>query len=54
MDTLRLPGPSNPDVESIDDYKESFDYHCTDHGIAEERKKALFLMRIGQKMYTQK
>ena len=25
---------------------------CTAHGIADERKKALFLTRIGQKMYT--
>lgn len=52
MDTLRSSDPFDPDVESINDYKERFDYHCTAHGIVDERKKALFLTRIGQKMYT--
>ena len=32
--------------------KNSHCIYCTAHGIADERKKALFLIRIGQKMYT--
>lgn len=52
METPRLSDPFDPDVESIDDYKERFDYYCTAHEIADKRKKALFLTRIGQKMYT--
>ena len=52
METARSSDPFDPNVESIDDYKERFDYYCTAHGIADERKKALFLTRIGQKMYT--
>ena len=52
METARSSDPFDSDVESIDDYKERFDYYCTAYGIADERKKALFLTRIGQKMYT--
>jgi len=52
METARMSDPFDPDAETIDDYKERFDFYCTAHGIADERKKALFLTRIGQKMYT--
>ena len=37
----------NPAAESIEDYKERFDFHCTAHQIPEGRRKALFLTRIG-------
>ena len=44
--------PYEPTCEKIEDYKERFDFYCTAHGIAEGKKKALFLTRIGQKMYA--
>ena len=44
--------PFDPSSERIEDYKERFDFYCTAHGIAEGKQKALFLTRIGQKMYT--
>ena len=44
--------PFHPATKRIEDYKERFDCYCTAHGIAEDKQKALFLMRIGQKMYT--
>ena len=37
----------NPAAESIEDYKEWFDFHCTAHQIPEGRRKALCLTRIG-------
>ena len=43
METARSSDPFDSEMESIDDYKERFDYYCTAHGIADERKKALFL-----------
>ena len=43
--------PFDPSSERIEDYKERFDFYCTAHGI-EGKQKALFLTRIGQKMYT--
>ena len=42
----------NPDVESIDDYKERFDFHCTAHDIPQRRRKALFLTRIGREAFV--
>ena len=42
----------NPEVESIDDYKERFDFHCTAHEIPQRRRKALFLMRIGREAFV--
>ena len=36
----------DPAVETVDDCKERFDFHCTALGIREERQKALFLTRI--------
>ena len=42
----------NPDVETIDDYKERFDFHCTAHDIPQRRRKALFLTRIGREAFV--
>ena len=42
----------NPDVESIDDYKERIDFHCTAHDIPQRRRKALFLTRIGREAFV--
>jgi len=41
----------NPEVQSIDDYKERFDFHCTAHDISQRRRKALFLTRIGREAF---
>ena len=38
----------NAGVEDIDDYKERFDFHCTANQVADGRRKALFLTRIGR------
>lgn len=43
--------PLDPAVETVDDYKERFDFHCTALGIREERQKALFLTRIGRDVF---
>ena len=32
----------NPEVESTDDYKERFDFHCTAREIPQRRKKLYF------------
>ena len=37
----------NADVESIDDYKERFDFQCTANQVSEGQQKAFFLSRIG-------
>ena len=42
----------DPAVESVDDYKERFDFHCTALGIPEERQKALFLTCIGRDVFV--
>ena len=42
----------NPAVESIEDYKERFDFYCTAHQIPEARRKALFLTRIGRDAFA--
>ena len=42
----------NPDVESVDDCKERFDFHCTANQVSRERKKALFLTRIGRDAFV--
>ena len=42
----------DPTTDWIEDYKERFDFYCTAHGIAKDKQKALFITRIGQKMYT--
>ncbi|KAL5493850.1 hypothetical protein EMCRGX_G015084 [Ephydatia muelleri] len=42
----------DPTVERIDDYKERFDYYCVANGVGNDRKKALFLTKIGQKMFS--
>ena len=52
-----MAGPStlesfDPAVETVDDYKERFDFHCTALGIREERQKALFLTRIGRDVFV--
>ena len=44
--------PFDPAVESVDDYKERFDFHCVALGIKEERQKALFLTRIGREVFV--
>ena len=47
-----LVEPFDPATEQIEDYKERFDFYCTAHGIMEDKQKALFLTRIGQKIYA--
>ena len=42
----------NPAAESIEDYKERFDFHCAAHQIPEGRRKALFLTRIGRDAFA--
>jgi len=42
----------NHAVESIEDYKEQFDFYCTTHQIPEARRKALFLTRIGRDAFA--
>ena len=42
----------NPAVESVDDYKEHFNFHCTATGVRQDRQKALFLSRIGQEVFA--
>jgi len=42
----------DPAVESVDDYKERFDFHCTALRIREERQKVLFLTRIGCEAFS--
>ena len=42
----------NPSAESIEDYKERFDFYCTAHQIPEARQKALFLTRIGRDAFA--
>ena len=42
----------NPDVESVDDYKERFKFYCTANQVSREQKKALFLTRIGQDAFV--
>ena len=42
----------NPDVESVDDYKEHFDFYYTANQVSRERKKALFLTRIGRDAFV--
>ena len=41
--------PFDPELERIDDYKKRFDFYCTAHEVADERKMALFLTMIGSK-----
>ena len=47
-----LVEPFDPATEQIEDYKERFDFYCTAHGIIEDKQKALFSTRVGQKMYA--
>ena len=42
----------NPATESIEDYKERFDFYCTTHQVPEARQKALFLTRIGRDTFA--
>ena len=42
----------NPSAESIEGYKERFDFYCTAHQIPEARRKALFLTRIGRNAFA--
>ena len=42
----------DPAVESVDDYKERFDFHCTATGVKQDRQKALFLSRIGREVFA--
>ena len=42
----------DPAVESVDDYKECFDFHCTATGVKQDRQKALFLSRIGREVFA--
>jgi len=52
MATQSLLESFNPTAESIEDYKERFDFHCTAHRIPEGRRKALFLSRIGRDAFA--
>ena len=47
-----VPGLFDAKNERIEDYKERFDFYCVAHGVAEEKRKALFLTSIGQQMYV--
>ena len=38
----------DPAVESMDDYKERFDFYCTAAGVHQDQLKALFLARVGR------
>ena len=42
----------DPAVESVDDYKEHFDFHCTATGVRQDRQKALFLSRVGREVFA--
>ena len=42
----------DPAVESVDDYKERFDFHCTATEVKQDRQKALFLSRIGREVFA--
>ncbi|XP_065891627.1 uncharacterized protein [Dysidea avara] len=42
----------NPAVESVDDYKERFDFYCTAAGVHQDRLKALFLARVGREVFS--
>ena len=41
----------NPAVESVDDYKERFDFYCTAAGVRQDQCKALFLARVGWEVF---
>ena len=49
MEASHNSEPFDPELERIDDYKERFDFYCTAHEVADDRKKALFLTRIDPK-----
>ena len=42
----------DPAVESVDDYKERFNFYCTAAGVRRDRCKALFLARVGQEVFS--
>ena len=42
----------DPAVESVDDYKERFDFYCTAVGVHQDRLKALFLARVGREVFS--
>ena len=42
----------DPAVESVDDYIERFNFHCTATGVRQDRQKALFLSRIGREVFA--
>ena len=42
----------DPKVDTIDEYKEIFDFYCVAHAIEAGRQKALFLTQMGQTAYT--
>jgi len=42
----------DPAVESVDDYKERFDFYCTAVGVRQDRLKALFLARVGREVFS--
>ena len=42
----------DPAVESVDDYKERFDFYCTAVGVRQDRLKAFFLARVGREVFS--
>jgi len=42
----------DPAVESVDDYKERFDFYYTAAGVRQDRLKALFLVRVGREVFS--
>ena len=42
----------DPAVESVDDYKERFDFYCTAVGVCQDRLKVLFLSRVGREVFS--
>ena len=52
MATQSMLESFNPTVESIEDYKECFDFYCTAHQIPKARRKALLMTRIGRDAFA--
>ena len=51
MEASHNSEPFDPELERIDNYKERFDFYCTAHEVADDRKKVLFLTRWFKKVF---